>query len=147
MSPTNKNEVLKTYNLKLTNGLNTIRAIAFNAENTMQSNDVLHEITASFKSLTKPSLNAIIVGINEYKNPKLQLKYAVSDAELFEDTLKKLPQGSLKKVNIKKLVTKENTTNENIIKELKAYKALNPDDVFVFLWQAMALLMTESIFL
>ena len=81
--PTNKNEVLKTYNLKLTNGLNTIRAIAFNAENTMQSNDVLHEITASFKSLTKPSLNAIIVGINEYKNPKLQLKYAVSGCRAF----------------------------------------------------------------
>ncbi|MDP2277772.1 MAG: caspase family protein, partial [Nitrospirota bacterium] len=130
--PTNKNEVLKTYSLKLTNGLNTIRAIAFNAENTMQSNDVLHEITASFKSLTKPSLNAIIVGINEYKNPKLQLKYAVSDAELFEDTLKKVTAGLFEKVNIKKLVTKENTTSENIIKELKAYKSLNPDDVFVF---------------
>jgi WD40 repeat protein len=130
--PTNKNEVLKTYNLKLSNGLNTIRAIAFNGENTMQSNDVLHEITASFKSLAKPSLNAIIVGINEYKNPKLQLKYAVSDAELFEATLKKVTAGLFEKVNIKKLVTKENTTSENIIKELKAYKSLNPDDVFVF---------------
>ena len=145
--PTNKNEVLKTYNLKLTNGLNTIRAIAFNGDNTMQSNDVLHEITASFKSLTKPSLNAIIVGINEYKNPKLQLKYAVPDAELFEDTLKKVTAGLFEKVNIKKLVTKENTTSENIIKELKAYRALNPDDVFVFLWQATEQLMTESIFL
>ena len=145
--PTNKNEVLKTYNLKLTNGTNTIRAIAFNGDNTMQSNDALHEITASFKSLTKPSLNAIIVGINEYKNPKLQLKYAVSDAELFENTLKNVTAGLFEKVNIKKLVTKENTTNENIIKELKAYKSLNPDDVFVFLWQATAQLMTESIFL
>ncbi len=124
--------VYKIYNLKLSNGLNTIRAIAFNGENTMQSNDVLHEITASFKSLTKPSLNAIIVGINEYKNPKLQLKYAVPDAELFEDTLKKVTAGLFEKVNIKKLVTKDKTTNENIIKELRAYKSLNPDDVFVF---------------
>ncbi|MDP3111391.1 MAG: caspase family protein [Thermodesulfovibrionales bacterium] len=132
INPKDDKAVYKIYNLKLTNGLNTIRAIAFNAENTMQSNDVLHEITASFKSLTKPSLNAIIVGINEYKNPKLQLKYAVSDAELFEDTLKNVTAGLFEKVNIKKLVTKENTTNENIIKELKAYKALNPDDVFVF---------------
>ena len=114
--PTNKNEVLKTYSLKLTNGTNTIRAIAFNGDNTMQSNDTIHEITASFKSLTKPSLNAIIVGINEYKNPKLQLKYAVSDAELFESTLKQVTAGLFEKINIKKLVTKENTTNENIIK-------------------------------
>lgn len=132
ITPKDDKAVYKTYTLKLTNGLNTIRAIAFNADNTMQSNDVLHEITASFKSLTKPSLNAIIVGINEYKNPKLQLKYAVSDAELFEDTLKNVTAGLFEKVNIKKLVTKENTTNENIIKELKAYKSLNPDDVFVF---------------
>ncbi|OGW25893.1 MAG: hypothetical protein A2X55_02890 [Nitrospirae bacterium GWB2_47_37] len=130
--PKDDKAVYKVYNLKLSNGLNTIRAIAFNGENTMQSNDVLHEITASFKSLTKPSLNAIIVGINEYKNPKLQLKYAVSDAELFENTLKKVTAGLFEKVNIKKLVTKEETTNESIIKELKAYKSLNPDDVFVF---------------
>ncbi|MBA4349532.1 MAG: hypothetical protein C0415_06050, partial [Thermodesulfovibrio sp.] len=132
ITPKDDKAVYKTYALKLTNGLNTIRAIVFNGDNTMQSNDVLHEITASFKSLTKPSLNAIIVGINEYKNPKLQLKYAVSDAELFEDTLKKVTAGLFEKVNIKKLVTKENTTNENIIKELRAYKSLNPDDVFVF---------------
>ena len=82
--PTNKNEVLKTYNLKLTNGLNTIKAIAFNGDNTMQSNDVLHEITASFKSSSKPSLHALIIGINEYKNPKLQLNYAVADADLLQ---------------------------------------------------------------
>jgi uncharacterized caspase-like protein len=124
--------VHKTYAVKLTSGLNTIRAIVFNGDNTMQSNDALHEITASFKSLTKPSLHALVVGINEFKNPKLRLNYPVADAELFAETLGKGATGLFEKVNIKKLVTQEETTNENIIKELKTYQALNPDDLFVF---------------
>ncbi|MDP3111388.1 MAG: hypothetical protein Q8M71_04730, partial [Thermodesulfovibrionales bacterium] len=81
----NQNEVLKTYNLKLSNGLNSIRAIAFNGDNTMQSNDAIYQITASFKTFDKPSLNALIIGINDYKNPKLQLNYAVADAKLFAE--------------------------------------------------------------
>jgi len=130
--PTSKNEVVKTYKLKLSNGANIIKAIAFNAENTMQSKDAIHEIMASFKSSSKPSLYAVVIGINEYKNPKLYLKYAVPDASLFSDTLKKSASEIFGKVNIKLLSTKQETTNENIIKELKAMRSLNPDDLFVF---------------
>ncbi len=124
--------VYKTYTVKLTSGLNTIRAIVFNGDNTMQSNDALHEITSAFKSLTKPSLYALVVGINEFKNPKLKLNYSVADAELFAETLGKGAIGLFEKVNIKKLVTQEETTNENIIKELRTFQSLNPDDLFVF---------------
>jgi len=131
VASTSQNEISKTYNLKLTKGLNSLRAIAFNGDNTMQSNDALHEITASFKSLTKPSLHALVVGINEFKNPKLKLNYSVADAELFAETLSKGAAGLFEKVNIKKLVTHEETTSENIIKELKAMRSLNPDDLFV----------------
>jgi len=128
----NQNEVLKTYNLKLSNGLNSIRAIAFNGDNTMQSNDAIYQITASFKAFDKPSLNALIIGINDYKNPKLQLNYAVADAKLFAEKLKNGASGLFDKVNIKMLLTTEETTSENIIKELKAMKRLYPDDLFVF---------------
>ena len=47
----NQNEIYKTYKLKFSNGLNLIRAIAFNADNTMQSTDAIHEIIASYKSI------------------------------------------------------------------------------------------------
>lgn len=126
------NTLYKTYTVKLTNGLNTIKAIAFNADNTMNSAEVLHGITASFKTLAKPSLYALVIGINEYKNPKLQLNYAVADAGLFADTVQRSASGLFEKVTIKRFTTKEETTNENIIKELKAMRSLNPDDLFVF---------------
>lgn len=122
----------KKYTVKLTNGLNRIRAIAFNGDNTMQSTDAIYEITASFKSLTRPSLYALIVGINEYKNPKLQLNYAVADAGLFGDTINKMASPLFEKIVIKRLITKDDTEKENIIKELKAAHSLNPDDLFVF---------------
>ena len=129
---TNHNEITKTYNLKLASGLNSIRAVVFNADNTMQSNAATHEITAAFKTVGKPSLYALIIGINDYKNPKLQLNHAVADATLFADTLKTGATPLFEKVEVKKLSTKEETTRVNILKELKAMQALNPDDLFVF---------------
>ena len=128
----NQNEITKTYHLKLSSGVNTIRAIAFNADNTMQSSDAIHEITAAFKAIGKPSLYALVIGINEYKNPKLQLNYAVADSDLFANTLQQGASPLFEKVTVKKLSTKEETTRENILKELKAMQSLNPDDLFVF---------------
>jgi len=127
----NQNEIYKKYKLKLSPGLNLIRAIAFNADNTMQSTDAIHEITASYKSIGRPSLYAIVIGINEYKNPKLQLNFAVADATLFADTLKMGASPLFDKVEIKRLSLKEETTRENIMKELKAMQSINPDDLFV----------------
>jgi len=127
----NQNEIQKTYKLKLSSGVNIIRAIAFNADNTMQSTDAIYEIVASFKAIGKPSLYALVIGINEYKNPKLQLNYAVADATLFANTLKKGASALFDKVEVKKLSSKEETTRENILKELKAMQSLNPDDLFV----------------
>jgi WD40 repeat protein len=127
----NQSEIYKTYKLKLSHGLNSIRAIAFNADNTMQSTDAIYEITAAFKSIGRPSLYALVIGINEYKNPKLQLNYAVADATLFANTLKKGASALFEKVEVKNLSSKEETTRENILKELKAMQSLNPDDLFV----------------
>lgn len=128
----NQSEITKTYQLKLSSGVNVVRAIAFNADNTMQSTDALQEITAAFKAIGKPSLYALVIGINEYKNPKLQLNYAVADSDLFANTLQQGASSLFEKVTIKKLSSKEETTRENILKELKAMQSLNPDDLFVF---------------
>jgi hypothetical protein len=123
--------VTRSYTVKLTNGTNNIRAIAFNADNTMQSNDALHEITTTFKAIAKPSIHALVIGINDFKNPKLQLKYSVADAQLFADTLEKSAGGLFDKVNIRRLTTREETTSENIKRELTILQKLNPDDLFV----------------
>ncbi len=127
-----QHEIRKTYPLKLSSGVNTIKAIAFNADNTMQSNAALHEIAAAFKAVAKPSLYALVIGINDYKNPRLQLNHAVADATLFADTLKEGALPLFEKVAVKKLVSREETTRENILKEIEAMRFLNPDDLFVF---------------
>jgi WD40 repeat protein len=124
--------ILKSYTLKLVKGKNVIRAVAFNSENTMQSNDAVHEVVASFASSAKPSMHALIIGINDFKNPKLKLNYPVADADLFAQTLKNASEGLFEQVHIKKLVTREQTTNEAIIREIRSFQSLRPDDLFVF---------------
>jgi len=130
--PQEDKAVVKTYTIRLISGINTIRAIAFNGDNTMQSTDALHQITASFKPRAKPSLHAVVVGINEYKNPKLMLKYAVGDADLFAETLKKSSAGLFGRIAVKTLTKPEDTTAERILAELASAKSLSPDDLFVF---------------
>ena len=122
----------KEYTLKLISGRNIIKAVAFNGDNTMQSNEVTQEITASFAAAGKPSLFALVIGINEFKNPKLKLNYPVADADLFAATLKKVTAGLFDKVNIRKLTSADTTTSASIIREIKSFQSLRPDDLFVF---------------
>lgn len=128
----NNKEVLKTYVVKLTSGINQLMAVAFNGDNSMRSNEARQEVTAVFKPTTKPSLYALVIGINEFKNPKLKLNYPVADAVLFAETLNKAASGLFEKVNIEVLVTMEKTTRESIITALRQYRSLQPDDLFVF---------------
>ncbi len=118
--------------VKLVNGVNALKAIAFNGDNTMQSEGAVFQITASLAAAAKPSLHALVIGINDYKNPKLQLNYAVADAKLFAETLKQGAAGMFDGVDVKFLSTGDETSSENIIQELKAMQRLNPDDLFVF---------------
>ena len=124
-------DIYRTYTIKLLNGENTIKAVAFNGDNTMQSNPAEHKVMASIK-IKKPSLYAVVIGINEYKNPKLELKYAAADAKLFADTLKQVSSPLFEKVEINLLTTKEETSKEAIKKFLENMKKLSPEDVFVF---------------
>ncbi len=126
-----ENAVTKSYVVKLVNGVNALKAIAFNGDNTMQSEGAVFQITASLAAAAKPSLHALVIGINDYKNPKLQLNYAVADAKLFAETLKQGAAGMFDGVDVKSLSTRDETSSENIIQELKAMRRLNPDDLFV----------------
>ncbi|MDD5168593.1 MAG: caspase family protein [Syntrophales bacterium] len=122
----------REYALQLSTGRNVIRAVAFNSDNTMQSNNAVHEVTASFAPAGKPSLSVLVIGINEFKNPKLRLNYPVADAELFAATLQAASAGLFDKINIRKLTTPEATTSTAIIREIKTFHSLRPDDLFVF---------------
>jgi len=126
------NVIYKTYTIKLTSGKNTIKAMVYNKDNTMNSMEVFHEIVASFKTTSKPNLYAMVIGIDKYRNSKLNLRYAVSDATLFAKTLKNSSKGLFGNVEIKLLTSKKDTSKEHILKTLKSYQNLNPNDLFVY---------------
>jgi len=121
----------RSYTLKLSPGSNTIRALAFNADNSMQSNEAVHQVTASFTAIRKPTLHALVIGVQEFRNPKLQLKYAVADADLFADTLRKGAGSLFEEVRVTPLTTREATSRDAIIGALQRYQAINPDDLFI----------------
>jgi len=122
--------VFRSYNLKLAPGSNTIMAVAFNADNSMQSNAVSHQVQAAFAA-GKPSLHALVIGIQEFRNPKLQLNYAIADARLFADTLRTGAAGMFDQVKVTTLTSRDLTSRTNIVKALQGYQAIRPEDIFI----------------
>lgn len=120
-----------SYTLKLSPGSNSIRAVAFNADNSMQSNEAVHQVQASFSSIRKPTLHALVIGVQEFRNPKLQLKYAVADADLFAETLRTAASSLFEEVRVTPLTTREATSRDAIVGALQRYQAINPDDLFI----------------
>ncbi len=121
-----------SYKVRLVVGKNSVRAIAFNAENSMQSTDAVHEIEAKFAA-KKPSLHALVIGIQEYENPKLTLKYPVADARLIAATIKERAAGLFEKIEVTELTTRAATTKDSLLKAVKEIQGrVRPDDLFVF---------------
>lgn len=120
------------YAVSLEAGKNSIRAVAFNADNSMQSSDATVEIQASFAS-RPPALYAVVVGIKDYVNPRLALTYPVADAELFARALESRGKGLFDSVHVHRLLKPEETTNAAITAALRrAQKDVRPEDLFVF---------------
>lgn len=125
------NQILR-YNVSLEPGTNTIRAIAFNADNSMQSTDAIADVKASI-SAKPPALYAIVVGIKDFANPRLALTYPVADAQLFATTLEEKGQGLYSAIHVRRLLKPEETTNTAIVAALRqAQRDVGPEDLFVF---------------
>ena len=127
-----KNTLYKKYNIKLNKGENQIRAIAFNTENTMQSSEALHNINANYSKTHKPSIYALVVGIDKYKNPNLSLNYSVADAQLFKQTIEQETKGLFDSVNVTLLTTMNETKKDRLIEEFNKMSKLKPNDMFIF---------------
>lgn len=125
-------ESYRSYNVRLAPGINNIRVVAFNADNSMQSNEATQQIEAKFSSARRPAMHALIIGIQNFKNPKLQLRYAAADAELMASTLRQTGKNLFEQVNITLLTTPADTTRDAVIKTLETYRSILPNDLFVF---------------
>ena len=126
------NEKVLSFTIPLIEGQNEIRAVAFNKENSMESNPALVLVT-SMSVLQKPNLYALVIGINEYKNKSITLTYAVPDAVAFAETLKNTAAPLFEKTDVRVLTTPNATTKEAITKAFEELRMkIKPNDLFVF---------------
>jgi uncharacterized caspase-like protein len=119
-------ETTKTYSIALVNGTNTFRAVGFSRDRT-ESNP--YELTVVLRAPQKEiALNVLAVGINKYRNPALNLNYAVPDAKGIAAFFKEKGPGLFKKVNIAG-VYDEQATKATIAAQMKSLERTNPQDV------------------
>ncbi len=122
-----------SYPIRLVSGRNVIRAVAMNADNTMQSVEVQHEFEGKFTATRRPSLHAIVIGVQEFENPRLNLRFSVADAKLFGDTLKEKSKALFENINVVTLTSKADTTKAKILSTLREMsEKVGPEDLFAF---------------
>ncbi len=129
-----KNSV-KTFIVKLNEGENIFKVIAFNTQRT-ESKPA--ELTVNYKppGNAKPdyvgiTLHLMVVGINNYKNTKYTLNYAKADATSFKEQLEK-SNDIFSKVNVH-FITDADALKTNIEATFKQVaKEAKPQDLFIF---------------
>lgn len=123
-------EKTRDFTVTLVDGLNTFRAVGFSSDRT-ESNGA--EITVQLAAPAKDvSLYVFAVGINKYKNPALNLNYAVPDAKGIAGFFRQ-SQRLFKNVNIIEIYDEE-ATKEGILAKLDELTKTNPQDaVLIYL--------------
>jgi WD40 repeat protein len=122
-------ETIRNYNVTLVDGRNIFRAVGFSKDRT-ESNP--YELAVQLIAPSKEaSLYVFAVGINKYRNPALNLNYAVPDAKGIVSFFK--DKGQLfKEVNIIEIYD-ENATKDDIIAKLKLLqRAYSQDAVLIY---------------
>jgi uncharacterized caspase-like protein len=126
--------VMRSYAVPLSNGPNELRAVAFNADGSVQSDGVTASIAAHLPPAQRGTLHAIVVGIQDFpKRPENNLTYSIADAQLFADTLKKYSASLFEKLDIRLLTSAAETDRDHVVQALTDMQsAAGPDDEFVF---------------
>ncbi|MEA3228042.1 MAG: caspase family protein [Campylobacterota bacterium] len=125
-------ENVKTFNIKLQNGLNEISIYTYDKSNQKKSNKIIHNVVASYYIANKPQLHAIVIGIDEFQDKNFNLQYARADASLFGTTLFKRSKELFSKVNIHYLKKEDETTKDKILDKLRSLQDISANDFFVF---------------
>jgi hypothetical protein len=140
---------MRTYAVPLVDGPNELRAVAFNADGSVQSNSVAASVAAHLPPAPRGTLHAVVVGIQEFpKVPQNNLTYSVADAKLVVDTLKQYSAPLFQKLDIKLLTTAAETDKDHVVQALTAMQTTTgPDDEFVFYVASHGLVMDGEYYL
>ena len=124
---------VRSVRLKLAPGEHDITVLAYNGENLINWSEIKTHITSTFKPVRKPQLHAVVVGIDEYGQDSLKLRYAVADARAMAEKLRSQGPKLYDRVSLKLLDTKGQTGKRAILDALESVKKdVHPEDLFVF---------------
>ena len=122
--------VVRTYNVSLVSGKNEFIASAF-SKGRIESRG--YKLEVLFQGTAKTASSYILaIGINEYKNKRLNLNYARADATAFTELIEQNSKKLFKNVKVVTLYDRE-ATKESILSALDEIAAeAEPQDVFTF---------------
>ncbi len=139
--------IVKRYAIQLQQGLNHIKAYVYDAKNQMQSDDYFLQIVGDYKLDKRPTLHAIVIGVDTFKDETLNLSYAKADATLFGTTLFKRAKEIFSNVNIRYLRDTELTSKQAIKKALGDLSKISANDFFVFYAASHGIIIDKSFYL
>ena len=89
-------------------------------------------VAAHYTSTARPQLYALVVGIQDFDNASLNLRFSVADATAIAQMLQNKAKPLYDKVNIEQLTTPKATTKTALLGALNRYRKISPLDSFVF---------------
>ena len=122
-----------TTRVALEPGLNTIEVVAYNAAGLLAS--APQTLTVEWDGVASsepPALHVLAVGVNDYADGRLQLKYAAADAQAFGDAMKKAGSGLFSTVSVVTLLDAEVTAAKLDAAFAEMGKVVKSQDVFLF---------------
>lgn len=125
-----KDKVLvKKYKIKLLEGINLLRAVGFSKDRTEGKP---HSIIVRYAGKSEAiDLYLFVIGINKYKNPDLELNFALADAKALKEFFAKRKEGLFDEIHIDEIYDSK-ATKTNIVESLKNLKAEEQDAVMVY---------------
>jgi WD40 repeat protein len=121
-----------TIRVRLVPGANDIQVIAFNADGSVHSNPASASVLARYSPTGKPQLYALVVGIQDFADSSLNLRYSVADATAIAQVLEQKAAPLFDKVNVETLTTQKMTTKQALTAAFARYRSISPSDVFLF---------------
>ncbi len=125
-----------SFDITLLEGENTFSAVALNSQNTESAPESLVVTYNKPKSVVQEvsgiQVHAVVIGINDYKNPKYNLNYAVADANGFTSTVKSGMEPITTKVHTY-IIQNGEASRTKILETLQQVsEKAKPQDIFLF---------------
>jgi len=118
--------------IQLTDGVNRVSTFATNQKGTIESNRDEISLRYSAPQIEKPNLHIFAIGVSDYYDSSLNLRYSVADAKAILKTVPEVSKKLFKHIYTYKLFNSE-VTKENIrAKFSEIAKKISPKDVFIF---------------